>query len=167
MFDLRRSSSPAAALGLVALTSMSAACIDTDAAVFVEPTIAAPSAQVTSGLLGVSLTGSFELSLHLGPRASDASRVTLEAFSIQSADETVTILDPLPLAETTERSLTVQPDSTKTMVLSFDTGTSLLEADVRAELCAPGGVRVKGVIDDALKGGPTPVVSAPFTPAGC
>jgi hypothetical protein len=165
MFDLSRSVSCAAALGLAALTLVG--CIDTDAAVFVEPTIAQPSAQVTSGLLGVSATGSFELSLHLGPRASGESQVSLEAFSIQSADETATILDPLPLAETTERSLAVQPDSTKTMVLSFDTGANLLAAEVRAQLCAPGGVRIKGVIDDALKGGPTPVVSAPFSPAGC
>lgn len=144
-----------------------AACIDTDAAVFVEPTITKPSAEVAALLLGVSLSGSFELSLHLGPRASGESRVTLGSFSLQSADETVTVIEPLPITSPAEVNFMIQPDSTTALTLSFDTGTSLLASDVLAKLCAPGGVRVKGVVDDALKGGPTPVVSEPFTPAGC
>jgi hypothetical protein len=147
--------------------SMMVACVDTDAAVFVEPTIAKPSAEVATLLLGVSLSGSFELSLHLGPRASGESRAKLESFSIQSADQAVTVIEPLPITSPAELNYTIQPDSTTTLTLTFDTGTSLLASEVRAKLCAPGGVRIKGVLDDALKGGPTPVTSEPFTPAGC
>src|SRR5262245_9680953 len=95
----------ARSLYLVALAPLLAGCPDDDAAVFIEPTILAPSATVAAQTLGTSLTGAFELRLHLGPRASGASEVALGAFAIQSSDQQTTIVSPLEVVP--DRSMPV------------------------------------------------------------
>jgi len=75
------------ALAALALTA-GAGGVDADAVVFVEPAISGPSAAVTGGALGTQLTGSFRLDLHLGPRASGASQVSIRSFEITDAAQT-------------------------------------------------------------------------------
>src|SRR5262249_60696592 len=82
------------------LSALSTACVNTDAAVFVEPHVANPAATVTGGALGVSLTGSFDLTLHLGPRASGASMVTPGAVKILDAKQMGELVSSLPVTTT-------------------------------------------------------------------
>lgn len=144
-----------------------AGCPNTDPSVFVDAEITDPKATVTPGALGTSLAGSFTLTLHLGARAADSSKVELGAFSIQSADRKTTIVEPLAASSTTTFPVTVDPDSDVSAAFTFDTGKSPLPADVATELCAAGGVVISGVVDDSLKGGSTPFVSDAFHPTGC
>ncbi|XXX75270.1 hypothetical protein WMF30_47245 [Sorangium sp. So ce134] len=156
----------AATLAAAALASLASGCIDTDAAVFVEPSIAAPEAIVSSSALGTGLQASFALRLHLGPRASGPSRVAVRAFEISSADQKTAIVAPLPAETTTALPVEVAPDSDVTVAFTFDTGAAgtTLPAEAAAALCAAEGIRITGAIEDSLEDGATPVASAVFHP---
>lgn len=140
---------------------------DPDTAVFVEPTISAPSAAVQGGTLGASLTGGFTLSLHLGPRASGASDVSVGAFDLLSADQTTTLVGPLPTVTEPASPIRVDVDSTVEVAVTFDTGADPIPSDVGDAICAAGSVVVSGTIQDSLEDAPTPVVSEAFAVAGC
>ncbi|WP_437315581.1 hypothetical protein [Sorangium sp. So ce385] len=156
--------SAAAALAAAALAALAGGCIDTDAAVFVDPSIAAPEATVSSSALGTGLQASFALKLHLGPRASGPSRVAVRGFEISSADQKTAIVAPLPAETTTPLPVEVAPDSDVTVEFTFDTGAAgtTLPAEAAAALCAAEGIRVTGTIEDSLEDGATPVASAVF-----
>src|SRR5262249_5350752 len=143
------------------------ACINTDAAVFVEPTATNPAATVMGSALGVSLTGSFDLKLHLGPRATGPSMVTPGTFTILDAQQMGAIVSPLPVTTTPPFPVTVELDSDVNMAAKFDTGTTLLMTDVKTKLCDPAGVVIGGAIQDSLQNHATPFTSAVFHPAGC
>jgi hypothetical protein len=154
-------------LSLVAAAALPA-CINTDTAVFVDPTIAGtPTATVTSGALGAGISGgAFHLNLHLGARASGPSQVTLGEFQILDAGRKAAIVTPLLVdAGATMFPATVQPDSDLDVDFTFDTGTKTLPADVGTKLCDPAGVVIGGTIDDPLKGGATPFYSDVFHPS--
>ena len=143
-------------------------CVNTDAAVFVAPTLSSPAATVTSSVLGTGVTGgAFSLDLHLGARASGPSTVTLGAFSILDAEEMNSIVSPLSVQTDTTFPATVQPDSDVTASFQFDTGAKLFPTAVGAQLCASAGVVIGGIIDDSLAGRSTPVYSDVFHPSGC
>lgn len=144
-----------------------AGCPNTDPAVFVDAGIVAPSATVTENALGVALTGGFQLSLHLGARASDASQVSVESFAILSADQSSEIVSPLPATASggVTFPVTVEPDSDELVPFTFENPDALLPAEKAAELCGAGGLRIKVVIGDSLQGGSTPVVSDVFQPS--
>jgi hypothetical protein len=165
MASVLRSLRPLAGLALLATT---AGCdVDTDAAVFVEASIDSASAAVEVVTLGASLSGAFDLKLHLGPRASDAAKVTLGAFAIESADRTKVALSPLEAAADRTFPVTVDVDSDVTVHFTFDTGDAeLLTDDEVAALCA-GPLVISGTIQDSLQEGATPAVSSPFQTSGC
>ncbi|WP_437687952.1 hypothetical protein [Sorangium sp. So ce176] len=152
---------PAAAATLAAAVS---GCIDTDAAVFVEPAIAAPEATVSASALGTSLEARFTLELHLGPRASGPSRVAVRSFEIASADQKTSIVAPLPVETATSLPVEVAPGSDVTVAFTVDTsaGGGTLPGDAAAALCAAEGIRITGAIEDSLEDGATPVVSEVF-----
>ncbi|WP_437990913.1 hypothetical protein [Sorangium sp. So ce145] len=156
--------SAATTLAAAALAVMASGCINTDAAVFVEPSIAAPEATVSSNALGTGLTASFALELHLSARASGPSRVAVRTFAITSADQKTSIVEPLPVETTAALPVEVAPDSDVTMAFNVDTGAQggTLPAEVAAALCAPEGIRITGAIEDSLEDGATPVASAVF-----
>jgi hypothetical protein len=141
--------------------------VDTDAVVFVDPSISAPSATVDGSTLGTSLSGGFGLELHLGPRASGASQVTIGQFSIQGSDQKTTIVSPLEVTADKSFPVTVDVDSDVDVAFTFDTGAKLLEKEKAAELCPADGIIVSGVIQDSLQDGATPVYSAAFHASGC
>lgn len=145
------------------LALLSAACVNTDAAVFVEAHLGSPSATVSALLLGTSVKGQVSLSLHLGPRASGDSSVTLGAFSVVSADQQKTLVASLPVKPNVTFPVTVRVDSDASALLTFDTGGALLPKALAAELCA-GQLRITGVIQDSLETAQTPVVTDPFSP---
>ncbi|WP_437545777.1 hypothetical protein WME97_40440 [Sorangium sp. So ce367] len=156
--------SAATTLAATALAIMASGCINTDAAVFVEPSIAAPEATVSSNALGTGLTASFALELHLSARASGPSRVAVRTFAITSADQKTSIVEPLPVETTAALPVEVAPDSDVTVAFTVDTGAQggTLKADAAAALCAAEGIRITGAIEDSLEDGATPVASAVF-----
>jgi hypothetical protein len=142
-------------------------CVSTDTCVFVCPKIAAPAAMVLSATLGATVTGSFDLDLHLGPRASGPSTVTLGEFSILDAAQKGTIVTPLSLTGSLGSNIIVLPDSDAQDSFKFNTGTKTLPNTVVPSLCAPAGVVIGGTFQDSLTGMSTPVSSSVFHVSGC
>ncbi len=144
-----------------------AGCINTDAAVFVEATVATPEMTVTPGALGATLEGSFVLKLHLGPRASGPSSVTLGAASITDESQKTEIIASLVTSSATTFPVTVELDSDVDVPIDFDTGKKLLTTEEESGLCSGNGVVIRGAITDSLQNKPTPFVSAVVKPSGC
>jgi hypothetical protein len=143
------------------------ACVNTDPTVFVEPTATKPEATVAVGTLVVSLKGSFQLSLHLGPRATGKSTVSLGAVEILDAERKGAIVSALPVTTTPALPVTVELDSDVDLSCAFDTGDKSIADDARPKLCDPAGVVLGGTIEDSLQDRATPFASAVFHPAGC
>ena len=140
---------------------------NTDAAVFVDPSIAKPKATVSNGVFGPNVSGSFELDLHLGARAADSSSVTLGEFELVTAKDKSPIVSPLPLTANEKFPVTVAQDSDETVGFTFDSGKKPLEAAAKGQLCDSDGVAIKGTIQDSLASSSTPVFSETFDPSGC
>lgn len=152
---------------LSALLASATGC-DPDTAVFVEPTISSPSVTLEgSGVLGLSMSGGFALQLHLGPRASDGSEVTLGAFDLMNEDQSVTIVSPLPTVSEVASPVVVDVDSTVDVPVTFDSGADPLTTETEQAICGAGNLVIAGTIQDSLQDGATPVASPPFAPAGC
>jgi hypothetical protein len=152
---------PPLALALASLGA-GAGCFDeNEAVVFVEASIESPTAQVAGSTLGTQLDGSFVLRLVLGPRASGPSDVTLQSFEITNADQTASIVAPLPV-EGASSSIRVDLDSEVTRTIPFSTGAELLPVELRDPLCDPAGIKIAGTIQDSLQDGATPVASPVF-----
>ena len=142
-------------------------CIDTDAAVFVDASIQDPSATVTPETLGTTLAGAFDVTLHLGPRASGPADVTLGAVSLLGADQTTTLVDVVAVETAPTFPVTVPVDGDVFVTVTFAEQDNLLEASAYDELCAVGSVVISAALDDALRGGTISVVSEPFALSGC
>jgi len=155
------------AAGMAAVLSGLCGCPNTDAAVFVKPTIVDPTASLEQSSLATGLGGGFTLKLHLGPRAADSSTVTLEQLSVLNADRTATVVQTLAVSTDPAFPVTVNVDSEELVAVQFAATDNLLAPAAQAELCAGGGIVVSGVIHDSLLGATTPVVSVPFAPSGC
>jgi hypothetical protein len=146
---------------LTAALTISSGCIDTDPAVFVDPDLENPSLTVSEKALGVELGGSFEITLHLGARASGDSTVAFDAFSLETEDGTV-VLESLPVSTNTNLPVTV-PAGGDDVVVAFDisTGDTLLESDMKDALCGQALV-LSVILDASLATQATPVASDPF-----
>jgi len=140
------------------------ACIDTDPTVFVDPSIEAPLATVTQGALGTNLNGSFKLKLHLGPRASGPSQVSLGSFALLDASQQKSIVSPLEVSTTAMLPVTVELDSDVFVDFTFDSGTTPLPPEAQTGLCDPAGVVLSGTIQDSLQNTSTPFASEVFKP---
>jgi hypothetical protein len=155
---------------VVALFALSGAtgCIDTDAAVFVEPSIEGPSADVAMSSLATALGGSFTLRLHLGARASGDSQVTVRQFSVSSADRSSEIVGALAVSQSPPSPVTVVRGGDDALVtVSFSADDNLLDTAAIGPLCDPAGIVIHGTLDDALLGATTPVSSDSFTAGMC
>ncbi len=152
---------------LVLAPALLAGCIDTDAAIFVDPSIESASMSVSDGPLGAALSGGFDVVLHLGARASGPSETSFISFSIKSSDESEVIVESLPVKTTAALPVTVEPGG-EDVVVSFeiDQEGDVIESDLVAALCS-GSVVVSVVMDDSLATTSTPVVSEPFEVSGC
>ncbi len=152
---------------LLALPLFLASCVNTDAAVFVEPSIEKPTAAVAGSALGVTISGNFNLKLHLGARASGPSEVSLGAFGILDAKQSAEITSIQLGASAIQFPDTVEPDVDALATFPFDLGSKTLPVDTRAKLCDPAGVIIRGTIQDSLLGGSTPFFSPIVHPTGC
>ena len=153
-------------IALVVFSLLQLEC-NTDAAVFVAPTIESPAIDVGKVALGTNLKGSFKLKLHLSARASGPSEVTLGTFSLKSADEKTTYAEPLPFTVDKPSSFAVAEDSDTVLTVTIDTGASLLAVSVHDTICAGGKVVLSGVMQDSLQTTATTFASDPFDPTGC
>jgi len=145
-------------------------CINTDAAVFVDPTLSAPAATVTSAALGGGISGSFHLDLHLGPRASGPSTVTLGEFALEDAAQTAPIVASLLVASTTTFPVTVQLDSDVNADFTFGTGTDgpqSVKSTMVPQLCAAAGVVITATLSDSLQEGKSTVAVSPVFHPTC
>jgi len=150
---------------LIAIALSVAGCIDTDTAVFVDATIDNATLSAEQLPLGTALSGSFELTLHLGARASGPSEVGYLSFSIKSEAGDV-IVDNLPVEASQPAPVTVDPGGSDSVVtFTLDTGAEL-GTEVFDQICA-GPIIISGVIEDSLATSSTPVESEPFSPSGC
>jgi hypothetical protein len=151
-----------------------AGCINTDPAVFVDPTLSAPAATVSCPVpasctsFGFSVSGGFDLDLHLGARASGPSTVTLESFSILDAQMKGAIVPVLMVTSSIPFPATVQPNSDVTPTFTFSTGTATQAGSEYSAICDAAGVVIGGTIQDSLLvSTPTPFYSPVFHPGGC
>lgn len=155
-------------VGLLVASLFLAGCFgENEGVVFVEPRIEAPTAKIEAGVLGASISGSFKLTLVLGPRASGPSTVELGAVAITDAPNQQSVLSGLSLVSTREFPVTVQPDSEVTVDFVFDLGDKTFPSETQDALCLPAGIRIAGTLQDSLETGATPVASDVFEPTGC
>jgi len=157
---------PSLTTALLPVALLLAACVDTDAAVFVAVAVDAPRAEVTTTAFGIALTGAFTLTLHLGPRATGASQVQLLSAKVLDAKQTGEIIGALPASTTTTLPVTVDLDSDVAVPFTFDTGAKL-PADLQGKLCDPAGIVIAGAIQDSLQSTSTPFASAVIHATGC
>ena len=144
---------------------MASGCIDTDAAVFVDARIESPSATLQSATLASGLAGGFTLNLHLGPRASGPSEVSLGGFSMTGAAGTA--VDSLAVTTQPAFPVNVSADSDVAVQVSFDPNDNLIEnADVPT-VCAVQGLQLVAALDGSLRGGAFSVRSEPFVVSNC
>jgi len=144
--------------GAALLTS----CVDADAAVFVDASVSNPSVTAMGSSLVTVLEGGFRLGLHLGPRASGSSSVSLGKFALTNADRSLTLVDPLDVTTSTTFPVTVEVDSDVTV--DFTIATDDAPADTLSAVCGASGLRITGSIQDSLQDGLTPLASDIFYP---
>lgn len=158
---------PFALFALLAPTALELMGCSLDTAVFVQPGIDDPVVKVSDGVLGLTLEGSFSLRLHLGPRASGPSEVSLGALSLASANDEATLVSPLAVKTTAALPITVDKGRDVTTPFTLDAAGKPLPFDAKAKLCDAAGLVILGTLDDALASAPTPFASAMFQPTGC
>ncbi len=133
---------------------------------------------VTEGVLVTTVTGSFDVYLELGDRASDATRVTFSAFSLVDAETGSPVLaqEHLSVVTSAEMPVVVQPGTSVTVSYQIgdqiQAGSSILPVELDksdyATLCGAGRLKIVGTLQDSLRGPSAMALSsAPFTPAGC
>lgn len=142
-------------------------CVDTDATVFVDAYVDDPVATVAQETLVSTISGSFTLRMHLGPRASGPAQVELGALSVTSLDHTTTYVDVLQVQTSSPFPVTVPVDSDVTLSVVFDAEDNLLETDVYDAICQAQTIDIWGTLDDSLRGGATTVRSSGFSVGGC
>ena len=154
-------------LPLLALPIFLTACVSTDPTVFVDASLESATAAVQGGALGATVTGDLVLTLHLGPRASGPSQVSLGSFAILDAGQKAEITAIVLGASSTEFPVTVDLDSDVSATLPYSLGTKTAPAETKAKLCDAAGVVFRGTIQDSLLAGSTPFFSAVVHPTGC
>jgi hypothetical protein len=149
---------------LLVLAAPLLGCVNTDTAIFVDPTLSDPTATVTSLALGTGLSGSFTLDLHLGARAAGPSTVKLGQFALLDATQTTTIVPALTLTDDVPFPATVDQNSDVIAHFTFNTGVDPLPPADKAQLCATAGVVISGAIEDSLAGRSVPFSTGSFNP---
>lgn len=156
------------ALFLLALATFSTGCIgDDEAIIFVDPSVSSPEGTVVTNVLGSTITGSFQLRLVLGPRATGASKVTIGSVNITDAQGKTTIVPSLSVMPDKPFPLDVPPSSDINVVVAYDLGDKTIPMTATDALCAGAGVAISGTIMDSLQTTATPFLSESFKPTGC
>ncbi len=153
---------------VLALLALITGCIgDDEAIIFVNPSVSSPDANITGSILGSTVSGSFQLRLVLGPRASGSSTVTFGSVNITDASGKTTIVPSLSLTPSKTFPLDVPPSSDINVDVSFNIGDKTVPMMTTEALCTTSGVTISGTINDSLQNAATPFVSDMFKPTGC
>ena len=136
------------------------------------------NAQVTitqpPSVLVYDLSGSFDVSLALGERGSNAASVTLGAFSLVRSDNEAPLLSggaPLSVVSAVPNPIAVNPGDQTTIHITIEADSSgrsieISDAD-RTAICQAGQIKIVGQITDSTSGSTTATSSMPFAPSGC
>lgn len=142
-------------------------CIDTDATVFVEPTIESASIDLEQSSLAAAVSGTATVRLRLGSRAADASTVTLRGFSLTDAARSGAVVDRLAVTASPPFPVVVGVDSDQLVTITFTATDNTFEASAADALCAPEGVILVGAFEGSLRGGGVDAASPPITVGMC
>jgi acyl CoA:acetate/3-ketoacid CoA transferase alpha subunit len=111
---------------------------------------------VKSAVFGGAASGSFQLTLTLGPEASGPTTVTLENFSLETLKGEPLV--PVLSLEPATAPLVINKGDSKNLTFTFT------DQQVDHDAACAGQVEIRGSLSDTLKGGTDPVVSAAITP---
>jgi hypothetical protein len=151
-----------------ALSALITGCIgDDEAVIFVDPSVSSPQAAITGGVLGSTVTGSFQLRLVLGPRATGSSTVTFGSVNITDASGKTTIVPSLSLTPNKTFPLDVPPSSDIKVDVTYDLSDKTVPMMTTEAMCTTSGVTISGTINDSLQDVATPFSSDGFMPTGC
>ncbi len=142
-------------------------CINTDAAIFVEAQLTAPQLQLQESSLATAIDGSAALTLHLGPRASGPSEVSLLSVSLLADDQQSVLVEQVAVRSEPRFPMEVGLDSDRNVTLRIDASENLLAADAKTTLCGATALVLQVVLDDGLRGAALTASSDPFALGGC
>lgn len=128
-------------------------------------------AQPPGGLVS-NLSGSFDISIELGKRASDATSVALASFSLVSATSQSDLLGkPLSFTSSPPSPVPLAPGESKTIHLTLESPSAPgkpieISTSDAASVCSAGQLKIVGTVQDS--GGETIQLASPaFNPSGC
>jgi hypothetical protein len=111
---------------------------------------------IMNGAFGGSASGSFQVTLTLGPEASGPTTVTPENFSLETLSGQPLV--PVLSLEPATAPLVINTGDSKSLTFTFT------DQQVDHDAACAGQVEIRGSVSDTLKGGTDPVVSDPITP---
>lgn len=158
---------------LAAAAALACSCAGKDA-VSVSASLGNPAVAISQppGGLVSNLSGSFDISLELGKRASDSTDVTLTAFSLVGAGTEAPVLGkPLSFTAAPPSPVHLAPGDSLTVHLSLESSSSpgspveISKAEA-ATICSSGPLKIVGTLRDSA-GETIPVASPAFNPSGC
>ncbi|MBX3183422.1 MAG: hypothetical protein KIT72_03355 [Polyangiaceae bacterium] len=100
--------------------------------------------------LGAVLAGGFEVTLELGPEASEATEVSLEAFALAPANGGGDLA--VSFAPEAAERFPLKLGVGELKRVEFSLPQDILSADAEAELCQ-GPIEIRGALRDTLSGG--------------
>lgn len=164
-------------LAALALTPGIASC-SAEGAVSLNGSVGNIQLAVDDGVLVTTLSGSFDVYLELGERASGSTDVSFSAFSLVRADTGVPVLaqERLSVVASKATPVRVQPGDSTTISFQIgdqaETGGAVSPMEVAkddyATICGAGQLKIVGTMQHSLDGQrSTSLASAPFTPSGC
>jgi flagellar capping protein FliD len=162
------------ALVLFAFASLALlpSCASKDA-VSISGTVTSASIAVAqpNGLV-TTVSGSFDLFLQLGARASDATDVGYTSFSLLKASDNTTVLSsPLSVMGSAPSPVHINPGESATVHFTVGASSTKPQETAKgdyASACAAGPLVLTVTITDSANGGQSQSISSsPFTPSGC
>ena len=133
----------------------------------VEAELAKPQIEIRESSLAVALEGQATLTLHLGPRASGPSEVSLLGISLLAENAQSVLVESIAVRSEPSFPITVPLDSDRSAVLHIDGPDNSLSTNVKTTLCGASAVMLQVVLDDGLRGATTIATSGPFGLSGC
>jgi hypothetical protein len=150
---------------LATMASLAFLCGCPDTAVFVDASIENGNLAMTQSTLSTGVSGSFDLRLHLGDRASGSSQVDLLGFSIVNG--AAELVDPVGATTDPAFPVNVAVDSDVVVRFTLAADDNLVENTMVDALCAAPGAVIRGAVNDALRDGSVDVSSMPIPVSGC
>jgi hypothetical protein len=173
-------SSRLAKLALVATCLLDAPSCASKEVVSLTASIGAVNVAVAKpGGLVTTVSGSFDVALELGQRASEGTDVSFTEFSLVRNDTGGPVLGlpygkPLAWVSSQPLPLRVEPGARAQPRMSIGTrnGTQIDPMQVGKDdfqtLCSGVQLKIVGTLQDSANGGrTTPIASPPFVPSGC